>query len=71
MLNVLKLSNSMAIPALPVHDEVVFPEDKQEAMLEILAEAFKWKFKDAGDFGILMVKLTKAENASERLLLRM
>lgn len=58
MLNVLKLSNSMGIPALPVHDEVVFPEDKQAAMLEILAEAFKWTFADAGNFGSIKVKLS-------------
>jgi hypothetical protein len=58
MLNVLKLSNSVGMPALPVHDEVVFPEDKQEAMLEILAEAFKWTFADAGNFGGIKVKLS-------------
>ena len=61
MLNVLKLSNSMGIPALPVHDEVVFPDDKQEAMFEILAEAFRWTFKDAGDFGELRIKQTSSQ----------
>ena len=44
-----------------MHDEVVFPEDKQEAMLDILAEAFKWTFKDAGDFGAIKVKRSDSQ----------
>jgi len=51
MLNVIKIATSMGIPVLPVHDEVVFPADKNKAMLEIVAEAFKWTFKEADDFG--------------------
>ena len=69
MLNVLKLSNSMGIPALPVHDEVVFPDDKQEAMLEILAEAFKWTFKDAGNFGQLTLRESRLERESATIQL--
>jgi len=52
-----------------VHDEVVFPEDKQEAMLEILAEAFKWTFKDAGNFGQLTLRESRLERESATIQL--
>ena len=59
MLNVIKIASSMGIPVLPVHDEVVFPEDRQSDVEAILKEAFKWTFNDAGDFGQLKVKASK------------
>jgi hypothetical protein len=59
MLNVIKIATSMGIPVLPVHDEVVFPEDRQSDVEGILKEAFKWTFNDAGDFGQLTVKASK------------
>ena len=56
MLNVIKIATSMEIPALPVHDEVVFPDHKQTDVEGILKEAFRWTFNDAGDFGEMAVK---------------
>jgi len=61
MLNVIKMATSMGIPVLPIHDEVVFPEDRQSDVEGILKEAFKWTFNDAGDFGQLTVKASKLE----------
>ena len=58
MLNVIKIATSAGIPVLPVHDEVVYPEHKTKEVLEILGEAFKWTFNDAGDFGQLKIKKT-------------
>jgi len=59
MLNVIKIATSMGIPVLPVHDEVVFPEDRQPDVEDILKEAFKWTFNDAGDFGHIKVKASR------------
>ena len=50
----------MGIPVLPVHDEVVFPENKQSDVEGILRETFKWTFNDAGDFGQITMKLTQS-----------
>jgi hypothetical protein len=58
ILNVIKIATSAGIPALPVHDEVVFPLSKQQQMQEIISEAFKWTFADAGNFGSIKVKLS-------------
>jgi len=58
ILNVIKIATSAGIPALPVHDEVVFPLSKQQQMQEIISEAFKWTFADAGNFGNIKVKLS-------------
>ena len=55
MLNVMKIANSMGIPVLPLHDEVVFPENEQSDVEDILKEAFKWTFNDAVDFGAIKV----------------
>ena len=59
VLNVIKIATSMGIPVLPVHDEVVFPEDKQSDVEGMLKEAFKWTFNNAGDFGHLTLKVSK------------
>lgn len=61
MLNVIRLANLAGIPVLPVHDEIVFPSDKQEHMEMILGKAFSWTFGDAGSFGKLTVKRTKLD----------
>lgn len=58
ILNVIKIATSARIPALPVHDEVVFPLSKQQQMQEIISEAFKWTFADASNFGSIKVKLS-------------
>lgn len=58
ILNVIKIATSAGMPALPVHDEVVFPLSKQQQMQEIIAEAFKWTFAAAGNFGSIKVKLS-------------
>ena len=65
MLNVIKIATSMGIPVLPVHDEVVFPENKQSDVEDILKEAFRWTFNDAGDFGQLKVKASRLGRESE------
>ena len=65
MLNVIKIATSMGIPVLPVHDEVVFPEDRQSDVEGILKEAFKWTFNDAGDFGRLKVKASRLGQESD------
>jgi hypothetical protein len=65
MLNVIKIATSMGIPVLPVHDEVVFPENRQADVEGILKEAFKWTFNDAGDFGHLKMKASKLDEVSE------
>jgi hypothetical protein len=69
MLNVIKLATSMGIPALPVHDEVVFPEDKQNEVEDILTEAFKWTFNDAGDFGHITLKASRLGRQPEAIQL--
>jgi len=61
MLNVIRLANLAEIPVLPVHDEIVFPSDKQEHLEMILGKAFSWTFGDAGSFGQLTVKRTQLD----------
>ena len=65
MLNVIKMATSMGIPVLPIHDEVVFPEDRQSDVEGILKEAFKWTFNEAGDFGRLKVKASRLGQESD------
>ena len=69
MLNVIKIANSLGIPVLPVHDEVVFPEDNQADIEDILKEAFKWTFNDAGDFGHITVKASRLGKEPEAIQL--
>ena len=69
MLNVIKIATSMGIPVLPVHDEVVFPEDKQADVEDILKEAFKWTFNDAGGFGHITVKASRLGKDPEAIQL--
>jgi len=69
MLNVIKIATSMGVPVLPVHDEVVFPEDKQADVEDILKEAFKWTFNDAGGFGHITVKASRLGKDPETIQL--
>lgn len=71
MLNFVKIATSMGIPVLPVHDEVVFPEDRLAEMQQILTEAFRWSFADAGAFGSIEVKLSRNDLFEERLKLQL
>ena len=71
MLNVVKLSTSIGIPVLPVHDEVVFPEEDESAMLEILKEAFRWTFSESGDFGAIKVKKTSLTAPDHQIILNL
>jgi len=43
------------VPQIP---RIVFPKTKQVTMQEIIVEAFKWTFPDAGNFGSIKVKLS-------------
>ena len=61
MINVIRIANEIQVPVLPVHDEVVFPETQLEIMKYVLAKAFSWTFGEAGSFGRLRVKITKAD----------
>jgi len=71
MINVIRIANEIQVPVLPVHDEVVFPENQLEIMKYVFARAFSWTFGDAGSSGSLAVKVTDSEMVENRLELNL
>ena len=57
MLFILRRAIEDNIPVLPVHDEVVFPEDKVEWVMAALIAAFWFVLGERGQFGDLKIKL--------------
>jgi hypothetical protein len=69
MLRVLDQCLKANIPILPVHDEIVFPEDRSEEVKRFLVASLNEYLGEYGAFGSLPVKLTKLseqEPVSER-----
>ena len=56
ILFILNAANQENIPVLPVHDEVVFPEEHRGFVLSALVGAFWYVLGEPGEFGTLKVK---------------
>ena len=59
MLFILRAANEKCIPVLPVHDEMVFPENQKGFMLAAVIAAFWVVLGEAGEFGTLQVKVKR------------
>ena len=53
---ILNAANTENIPVLPVHDEVVFPQNHKTFMITALIASFWHVLGEAGEFGTLKVK---------------
>ncbi len=56
ILFILRVANRENIPVLPVHDEVVFPQNHKTFMITALMASFWHVLGEAGEFGTLKVK---------------
>ena len=56
ILFVLREANKADIPVLPVHDELVFPQNHKYFIYIALMDAFSDVLGEAGQFGVLKVK---------------
>ena len=56
ILFVLREANKADIPVLPVHDELVFPQNHKYFIYIVLMDAFSDVLGGAGQFGVLKVK---------------
>ena len=56
ILSVMSAANQEGIPVLPVHDELVFPQNHKYFIYLALMDAFSDVLGGAGQFGILKVK---------------
>ena len=56
ILSVISAANQEGIPVLPVHDELVFPQNHKYFIYIALMDAFSDVLGEAGQFGVLKVK---------------
>ena len=70
MLFVIRAANDEGIPVLPVHDEIVFPENRKDFVISAIGAAFWAVLGFAGEFGSLRMKLKKIVSGitEERLI---
>jgi hypothetical protein len=57
--NVIRVATEAEVPVLPVHDEFVFPSDRQSFMEILLQRAFQHTFGDSGRYGTLKFKIAR------------
>lgn len=67
VMSVLRISNELGVPVLPVHDEFVFPESYLSIMKIVLQRAFQSTFKDIGTIGNLNLTVSSPNSDEEQL----
>ena len=70
MLFVIRAANDEGIPVLPVHDEIVFPENRRDFVISAIGAAFWAVLGFSGEFGSLRMKAKRmVSGATEEELL--
>jgi hypothetical protein len=67
--NVIRVATEAGVPVLPVHDEFVFPSDRQSFMEILIQRSFQHTFGDSGRFGTLNCKMSKLMTRDQMITL--
>lgn len=62
MLALLDLALKLGIPMLPVHDEIVFPQDHHAKVKKLVAFAFIGVLRGAANFGTIPIKISSIKD---------